>query len=208
MGEIQLASALWRDSEEIRQLEDLDQRGGGDVVVEAAHCVHVVKKQQKAELGKAKSIFCCFFFYICFVFAMNITRDDVNQWLYKERRGRDWLAEKCGVGIAAVGHWLNKRENARDIPAEHQITISKLMQLDAAKHEMPDKTPQNLVLEFTQAEFDAICESAASERLVPRVWATDWLNALASMDNKSLAELAEQIMADSTPQQEGNRHAG
>lgn len=90
---------------------------------------------------------------------MEITRDVVNQWLEQNRRGRDWLAEKCGVGIAAVGHWLNVKGSARPIPAEHQITISTLMDADlAAESEKHDENRLSVV--FRDDDFSAVEQAA------------------------------------------------
>jgi SOS-response transcriptional repressor LexA len=111
---------------------------------------------------------------------MDITRDSVNDWLVANRRDRDWLAEKCGVGTAAVGHWLNKKGEARPIPAEHQITIRRLMDEDAAKEQA--KPLQNLVLEFDDAEYSPIERAALKEGKTVREWSKDILNGAATLN--------------------------
>lgn len=117
---------------------------------------------------------------------MEITRETVNEWLEAHSRGREWLAERCNVGVAAVGHWLNKKGDARPIPAEHQITISKLMaEDDAAAQSRP---PHNLVLEFTNEEYEPIEMAALRERMTVREWSKHVLNGAADMDAEQFAK--------------------
>lgn len=58
------------------------------------------------------------------------------------------------------------------------------------------QTPQNLVLDFSQAEFDAICHAAAARTQIPRVWAKDRLLELADMSPEQIEDLARIISQD------------
>lgn len=116
---------------------------------------------------------------------MEITRETVNQWLEEMRRDRDWLSDKCGVGVAAVGHWLNKKGEARPIPAEHQITIRALMEEDAAASQA--SPPHNLVLEFDDDEYAIIEQAALLGPETVREWAKRTLNEAASSDMEAIA---------------------
>lgn len=118
---------------------------------------------------------------------MELTREDVNHWLEENRRGREWLAERCDVGVAAVGHWLNKKGEAVPIPAKHQMTIRRLMEEDEARKQ---STPaQNLILEFTDAEFTALEQAAlhSPRPMTVREWAKKALNEAAHEDMESIA---------------------
>jgi len=118
---------------------------------------------------------------------VDITRETVNQWLDDGPAGRDrqWLADRCGVKVSAVGNWLNKKGEARPIPAEHQITIRRLMEEDAAKAQV--KPLQNLVLEFSDEEFTAIENAAVRAGVGPREWARCSLNDAAAADMEAVA---------------------
>jgi hypothetical protein len=128
---------------------------------------------------------CCFFFYRGQNPAMEITRETVTEWLEENRRGREWLAEKCNLGIAAVGHWLNKKGEARPIPAEHQITIRALMEEDAAKKQA--KPPHSIILEFNDEDYSAIEWAALEDKKSIREWAKIQLNQAANADMVKLA---------------------
>jgi hypothetical protein len=113
---------------------------------------------------------------------MDITQETVSEWLDASipRRDRDWLAAQCGVGVRAVGNWLNQKGTARPIPAEHQITIRRLMEEDAAKVQA---TPlQNLVLEFTFEEYQRIEQAALAAPESVREWSIRTLNESAALD--------------------------
>lgn len=115
---------------------------------------------------------------------MDITLDTVTQWLAEERRGREWLAERCGVGVTAVGHWMNKKGDARPIPSEHKITIRALMEEDEAKKKA--RPLQNLALEFSDADFEDIGRAALAKGELVTVWVKNALNEMAAKD---LAEI-------------------
>ena len=124
---------------------------------------------------------------------MEITRETVNQWLDDTRRGREWLADQCGVRISAVGNWLNKKGDARAIPAEHQITIRRLMDEDAAAQSA--KPPHALLLEFGDADYSAIEGAALSARQTIREWARDTLIDAAQMDVAAVAAKLGEVLA-------------
>lgn len=136
---------------------------------------------------------------------MEISRETVNEWLDQHRRTREWLAEQCSVGIAAVGHWLNKKGEAVPIPSRHQITISKLMDEDAAKEAA--RPLQNLILEFTDAQYSPIEKAALAARLTVREWARQTLNDAAAEDMEALAREVKSRpeLLDSASANEGRR---
>lgn len=115
---------------------------------------------------------------------MDITRETVNQWLEDNRRSQIWLAEKCSLSKQAVSNWLRDK-NPVPISSSAQIIIRRLMEEDAAKTQ--SKAPQNLVLEFAQADFDNICKAAAALGQVPREWAQFQLADIAALDVEALA---------------------
>lgn len=128
---------------------------------------------------------------------MEITRETVNQWLEDNRRDRDWLAKKCNVGVAAVGHWLNKKGEPRPIPAEHQITIRALMEEDAAASQATP--PHSLVLEFDDKDYAVIEQAALQKPETVREWAKRTLNEAADSDMREIAAAASselRILAD------------
>lgn len=139
---------------------------------------------------------------------MDINRETVNQWLDSgpAERDRQWLADKCGVKVSAVGNWLNKKGEARPIPIEHQVTIRKLMDEDAAKAET--KPPHNLVLEFDDRDYAEIEQAALHEGLTIREWAKRRLNELADLDVEPLAaSLDPSIARFPAPSQVGEHPA-
>lgn len=122
---------------------------------------------------------------------MEITRETVNDWMDAHHRDRDWLAEKCKVGVRAVGNWLNKKGEARPIPAEHQITIAALMREDEAASQL--KPPHNLVLEFTDSEYSPIERAALGKRLTVREWAKKALEEAAGLDVESFVASLDNV---------------
>jgi len=113
---------------------------------------------------------------------MDITRDAVEEWLLKHHRDRKWLADRCGVTEVNVGHWMNKKGKARPIPAEHQITIRKLMDEDAAREEV--KPLHNLVLEFEDVDYEPVEKAAVRNGVSIREWAKRILNEAATMTDE------------------------
>lgn len=116
---------------------------------------------------------------------MNLTKDAVKAWLDEHHRGREWLADKCGVSKKTVNNWLS---SPADIPAKALLIIENLMQIDEAKANAAAAVPQNLVLEFTHEEFDTICAAAAGNGQIPRKWAQDTHNSIAAADVVKIAE--------------------
>lgn len=124
---------------------------------------------------------------------MNIDRTTVNQWLADHRRTREWLADHCEVGVRAVGNWLNMKGEARPIPAQHQLTIRRLMEEDQAAAEA--KPLQNLVLEFEKADFDQLQAAARKKNEYVTDWAKRTLNEMAKYE---VAEL-HSLVAEEAP---------
>lgn len=115
-----------------------------------------------------------------------MTKQDVQQWLEENDRTRNWLAKKCGVKISAIGNWLASK-NPRPIPSDKQIIIGQLMEIDRARAAASIKIKQNLVLEFTPGEFEAICGAALAKGQGPVAWAENTLKDLASEPVEKLA---------------------
>lgn len=97
--------------------------------------------------------------------------------------------------------WLNKKGEAREIPAAHKIIISALMEEDAAAAQA--RPQQNLVLEFTDEEYTAIEQAALASLKTTRDWAKQTLNDAAGMDAESFAASHKQqhlkVAEDPTP---------
>lgn len=128
-----------------------------------------------------------------------MTKEQLIQWQKNENHSNEWLANHCGVKPSTVSSWRSDRP----IPSKAVLIITNLMEVDAARRQCAEKTPQNLVLEFSQEEFDAICESALHENQTPKVWAKEWLNGLAEMDFASLSELGDAIKNDQKKNRDG-----
>lgn len=121
---------------------------------------------------------------------MNVTRETILHWLNTtpdRSRDRAWLAKQCYVGVAAISNWLREK-NPRDIPAKAAIIIKGLMEADAAANAVRQKTPQNLVLEFTDEEFSKLENAAIITGSPLRQWCKDSLDTAAEMDIAKIAE--------------------
>lgn len=53
------------------------------------------------------------------------TKEEIDAWLKKEGKNRQWLAEQCGVSYGSVNNWMSIN---RPIPAKALIIIDKLME--------------------------------------------------------------------------------
>lgn len=116
---------------------------------------------------------------------MDITRETVLEWLTSERRSQTWLAEQCDKTVQAVSNWLREK-NPQPISASAKLIIARLMQEDEA---MKKIAPQNLVLEFSQEDFDAICRAAQNHRQLPREWAQHQLSEIAHLDVEAIGAM-------------------
>jgi len=111
----------------------------------------------------------------------------VKAWLRQEGRNNQWLADQCDVKLSAVYSWFS----SRGFPEDKQRLIESLME----KGEALAKTSQNLVLDFTQDEFDLICIAASKKTQLPRVWAKDRLLELVEMDANQMGALIDEMQA-------------
>ena len=125
---------------------------------------------------------------------MNITKQEVSDWLKKFNHTRKWLADKCSVSKRTVDNWLS---SPQDIPAKAIPIITALMHADEEKARIETVLPQNLVLEFSREDFNAICDRAIHERMRPNEWAEQQLRQLAYED---LDSLAQELRAAEDPQ--------
>lgn len=112
---------------------------------------------------------------------MELTRQIVEDWLLDNNRDRQWLADKCKVGITAVGNWLNKK-NPRPIPAKAIVIIQQLMAADNKIREEANIVRQNLVLEFEDEVFSSLENKALEAQQTVRQWASETLKNAALLD--------------------------
>lgn len=113
-------------------------------------------------------------------------QEEVKNWLKDEHRTRTWLAEACGVALKTVNNWLS---SPQVIPAKAQVIIQNLMAIDRQKKIQREAVPQNLVLEFSQEEFDLICEAALKSNKKVRNWAESSLMELAGSEVPEVAQM-------------------
>jgi len=123
-----------------------------------------------------------------------MNKEIVIKWLEEFHRGdRQWLADQCGKSINTVYTWFSHRP----IPKDAQVVIGRLMHADEEKARIETVLPQNLVLEFSREDFNAICDRAIHERMRPNEWAEQQLRQLAYED---LDSLAQELRAAEDPQ--------
>lgn len=81
---------------------------------------------------------------------IQLTKDEIREWLISHKRDRDWLAEACGVAKGTVDNWFSNRP----IPESSLATIRLLMDRDLGHAKSsPDETR---LIEFTSGEFEEI----------------------------------------------------
>jgi hypothetical protein len=117
---------------------------------------------------------------------MKVTRESVLDWLKKEHRSREWLATECDVGTGAVSNWLREK-NPRAIPAKAVVIIQGLMSRDQAARIARERTPQNLVLEFSDLEFTQLERASMADRKTVREWSKETLNNAAKENIEEVA---------------------
>lgn len=117
---------------------------------------------------------------------MDITKSVVIQWLDEQRRSHGWLADQLVVSKQAVSNYLSENSQ-RQIPAEHQITIARLMAEDAAASVA--KPPHSLVLEFGDADYENIEHAALRSSKTIREWAKNTLLEIANENIEALAAM-------------------
>lgn len=127
---------------------------------------------------------------------MEVTQKSVKQWLKKTDRTRPWLAEQCEVELFTVNNWLS---TSRGIPKRAESLIDRLMSEDARKEAEAQAPTQNLVLEFTVQEFDAISEAALSDGLKPKDWSEKQLLLLAQQDMSRMARRLHRYLPREEP---------
>lgn len=112
-----------------------------------------------------------------------MTRETLKEWLKEHHRDdRQWLADQCGKSLNTVYTWFS----TRPIPRDAQVIIQRLMDADEEKARVHATIPQNLVLEFSRDDFNAICDRAMKENKRPNQWAEDTLREIAQEDMDEL----------------------
>ena len=101
---------------------------------------------------------------------MNLTKDQIKEWLNHPDRSRLWLAKACGVSKNTVNNWLS---TAIVIPKKQLIRISDL--IENPKVETMIETPQTveavLVIKTTPEENEAWQKSAFNAGMTLNEWA-------------------------------------
>lgn len=115
-----------------------------------------------------------------------MTKETLIKWMDEHKHTVEWLAEKCNSSINTVRSWRSNRP----VPKHAVITIQALMQSDKAKEEARKEEKHTLKLEFSNDEFNDVCDAALKSQMRPHEWAVDRLNKL------SLQEMAELLKVD------------
>ena len=74
---------------------------------------------------------------------MEISKNEIKEWMRKHHHSRRWLASKCKVSAETLANWFSKNG---EIPDKHMQTISRLI-IDN------NIQKQNVVLSFSREEF-------------------------------------------------------
>jgi len=90
------------------------------------------------------------------------------------------------VGTGAVSNWLREK-NPRAIPSKAVVIIQGLMSRDEAAKIARERTPQNLVLEFTDLEFSQLEKASMAKRQSVREWSKETLNNAAKENMEDVA---------------------
>lgn len=77
---------------------------------------------------------------------MHLTKDQIDAWLKRHSRDRQWLAEKLAVSKGTVDQWFSKGFSESALAG-----IRLLKQLDT-----PSASDDTALIQFTTAEFEAI----------------------------------------------------
>ena len=107
-----------------------------------------------------------------------ITKETLIEWLRREGRPNQWLADQCGVKVATVNGWRSDRP----IPSKAILIIKKLMDEADAEKGLHAIIPQHVVLKFKQDEFEKIERAALNKQKTVSHWGRDALNNTARLD--------------------------
>ena len=92
---------------------------------------------------------------------------EIISWLKAAGHDRYWLAESCGVQKRTVDNWLS---SSRVIPRKALLIIKSLMASKLSSPAAMAGVAQNLVLHFSEKEFESICDIAQVLKLSPVQW--------------------------------------
>ena len=98
---------------------------------------------------------------------LDLTARDIVSWLKGMGRNRAWLAENCGVQKRTVDNWLSSN---RPIPQKALLIVQGMMGAQSDLESIEEASQQNLVLHFSEAEFESICHIARLHSTSPRKW--------------------------------------
>jgi len=98
---------------------------------------------------------------------LDLTARDIVLWLKGMGRNRVWLAENCGVQKRTVDNWLSSN---RPIPRKALLIVQGMMGAQSDLESIEEASQQNLVLHFSEAEFESICHIARLHSTSPRKW--------------------------------------
>ena len=92
---------------------------------------------------------------------------EIISWLKAAGHDRFWLAQSCGVQKRTVDNWLS---SSRAIPRKAQLIIKTLMASKLSSPVAMVGVSQNLVLHFSEKEFESICDIARVLEVSPVQW--------------------------------------
>lgn len=81
-------------------------------------------------------------------------KSEVEDWLEREGRSKQWLARKFNVSYRTIGNWLNRSD--RGLPERHIPRLRELMDFDL-------KEEQNIVIKVGNEVFKQIEAKAHSK---------------------------------------------
>lgn len=111
--------------------------------------------------------------------------DEFEKWLHQTGRNKSLIAELLNVGPSAIGNW---GRDGRDIPAKGVMLIQQLKDKDQASKDDKDTEKHTLKLEFTNNQFDILCDAALSKGMRVHEYAVDKLNTISMEDVHSIIE--------------------
>jgi len=98
---------------------------------------------------------------------VGLNSKEIISWLKAIQEDRFWLAESCGVQKRTVDNWLS---SSRSIPRKAQLIIKALMVSKPGSTVAIAGVSQNLVLHFSEKEFESICDIARVLEVSPVQW--------------------------------------
>lgn len=110
-------------------------------------------------------------------------KETLIKWMEESPHSNEWLAEQCQVKPKTVSSWRSDRP----IPSKAALIIQSLMEIDKAKKDARRETSQNLVLNFSEVDFEKIEAAALGDGKTAREWCKKTINEAANQDMEKLA---------------------